>query len=267
MSFKSFNLRCVIVIVGALLFSTTAGRTVHAQERDNKGSWDDGKVAPPPIKPQVTPRPPRNGGRRPQPPPPPVVRRPPGPFYALQYRVLKVESNGSQAAVNALSNFNPGDRLRFALKSTEDGFIYIIHQSDPEQPGKLVFPDTNINGGQNMIRQGENFVVPFSCSGAAAKNCLYEVDARNGQENYVIIFSRSATLDLPRDATDSSGDIKAQVLQKLWTASERRSSQPEQGDTTFAVRYTSESVRKKSDQIVIRYLIRKKGLAEAGANK
>ncbi|MDQ3256838.1 MAG: DUF4384 domain-containing protein [Acidobacteriota bacterium] len=264
MSFKSFNLRCVVVIVGALLFSSTAGSTVHAQGRDGGGSWVD----PPPTKPPATTRPPRRGHRPPKPPsPPPVVRQPTGVLYALQYRVLKVEPNGSQTEVNTLSNFNPGDRLRFALKSTEDGYVYIVHQADPEQPGKLVFPDTNIYGGQNKILKGQDFTVPLSCSGAAAKNCLYEVDSRNGHENYFIIFSRSAPLNLPTDATDASGDIKAQALQKLWTASERRSSQPEQGDTTFAVRHTSESVRKKSDQIVIRYLIRKKGMAESGANK
>lgn len=265
MSFKSFNLRCVVVIVGALLFSSTAGRTVHAQEESDSPTKT--RDTPPPIKPTATPRPPPKGGRRTQPPPPPpVVRRPTGPLYALQYRVLKVESNGSQAAVNALSNFNPGDRLRFVLKSTEDGFIYIVHQADPEQPGKLVFPDTNINGGQNKILKGQDFTVPLSCSGAAAKNCLYEVDSRNGHEHYFIIFSRSAALDLPRDATDASGDIKAQALQKLWTAYDLRSERPQEGDTTFAVRHTSESVRKKSDQIVIRYLIRKKGMAESGAS-
>ncbi|MBA3713614.1 MAG: DUF4384 domain-containing protein [Pyrinomonadaceae bacterium] len=262
MSFKPFNLRCVVVIVGALLFSSAAGRTVYAQGGDSP-TWNVGKVAPP--KPKATPRPKPAATRPRLPRSSPPVRQPTGPLYSLQYRILKVEPNGSQAEVNTLSTFNPGDRLRFALKSTEDGFVYIVHQADPEQPGKLVFPDTNINGGQNMIRKGENFVVPLSCSGAAAKNCLYEVDSRSGQENYVIIFSRSATLDLPRDATDASGDIKAQALQKLWTASDLRSGQPQQGDTTFAVRHTSGSVR-KSDQIVIRYLIRKKGMAESGAN-
>lgn len=186
-------------------------------------------------------------------------------LLSLQYRVLKVERNGSQIEVNPITVFNPEDRFRFGFKPDSDGFLYIIQQTDPNQPGTMLFPDSSVNGGQNFVRKGQEFTVPSGCmSGVTSWDCSYRIDGVAGQDFYTIIFSRDATPNLPPDAMEADGDIKPEALRRHWTTSGQKLSAPRRGDTIFSLRVNNLNPAADAE-LTVRYLLNKRGRAGAAA--
>ena len=150
-----------------------------------------------------------------------VVRHPRvvihAPYMKLQWRVLKVRDDGTAEETNPTAVFHAGDRLRLAVKTNQNGFLYIIHQSDPNQPGQLIFPDSRVNNGRNDVSRGAEFILPSNCpTGMAPSDCALIVTPPAGQEVFTLIFSRSLITDLPNTpAIAGGGGIPPAVLIRL----------------------------------------------------
>lgn len=181
----------------------------HAQE--DKVTWD----RPTAIK-RAAPK--RGRIRR------PVVRRGPrkpvekpveeAPLLTMQWRVMKVNTDGTQNETNPGATFYPGDRLRLAVKVNQPGYLTIIHQSAPDQDGAIIFPDSRINGGQNYVKKNEEFTIPSLCpAGIKPSDCALVVAGPAGRELFTLIFSRDLISDLTLKATQ--GALKPQLLQQL----------------------------------------------------
>jgi hypothetical protein len=231
--------------------------------QSDKPSWNEPKPKQKPSEPKPTPKP--QVHRRPRPTPrPPVVVRPPVPkvpLLTVQYRIFKVEGNGSQIEVNPVTIFNSGDRIRFGFKTSEDGYLTIIRQSDPNQPGWMLFPDSRVNSGQNFVRRGQEFTVPSACvRGTPSVECTYTVNADSAQDFYTIIFSRDSTPNLPDDALQPDGNVRAQSLRQYWTTSGQKLSEPQRGETVFSQRLSNLNPRADSE-LIIRYFLNKRGRA------
>jgi hypothetical protein len=138
------------------------------------------------------------------------------PLLAIQWRVLKLNDDGSQSETNPGAVFYPGDRLRLAVKANQDGYLYIIHQKAPDQDGQIVFPDSRLNNGQNFVTRDQEFIVPSKCpAGINPRDCALIVTPPSGQEFFTVIFSRDLMLDLPNKAIEAGGAIKPEVLRQL----------------------------------------------------
>src|SRR5262249_42578459 len=101
----------------------------------------------------------------------------------LEWRVLKVNEDGAAAVTNPLAVFHVGDRLRLAVKPNQSGYLYIIHQDSPTQPGQIIFPDSRVNGGRNDLDKATEVILPSNCPvGMSPRDCSLIVTPPAGQE-------------------------------------------------------------------------------------
>jgi hypothetical protein len=133
---------------------------------------------------------------------------------ALQWRVLKVNEYGKQIETNPGATFHSGDRLRVGVKANQDGYLYIIHQPGSYQPGRILFPDSRLNDGQNFVRKNQEVVIPSNCPNPNDP-CWYPVLPPAGQEYFTLVFSRDMLLDLPNKAAETGGLIPVDVIRDL----------------------------------------------------
>jgi len=178
-------------------------------------------------------------------------------LLSVQWRILKVEPGGAEE-VSPMTVFNPGDRLRLAVKTNQDGFLYIIHQGRADQPGQILFPDSRMNKGRNNVKRNIEYVVPSGCPpDVPAADCSYPVNSTSPQEQFTVVFSRDALLEIPQDATDISGGINPEALKELGSKSGQRLSKPRTGDSDNSVRITNLN-RNDNEEIIVPYTLRKR---------
>lgn len=207
---------------------------------------------------------PRRRARRPRPAPPrntraprPVVER--APLLAIQWRVLKINAAGTPEETNPTATFFPDDRLRLAVKANQSGYLYIIYQPSKDADGRILFPDSRINSGQNYVAKNQELIVPSICpAGISPRDCSYVVRPPAGAEMFHIIFSRDLLLDLPNEAAMGNGSIKPETLRQLIAESGQRlehKSAPSVGRYTFIVR----NMNRQDNEDLIETLVLRKG--------
>ncbi len=253
---KSTRLSFSLLRLFALSASLFCVCTVVAQRSDT-GIWDPAtKAKPKPTtKPTTKPRP-RPVPVRPSPRPAPPPRFTP---LTVQYRIFKVNENNSQVEVNPVTIFNRGDRLRFAVKSDTDVYLFVIHQQGLNQPGRIYIPDSQINGGQNLLAKNVEFVIPSGCpAGTAPLACTYKVDGTTGQEMFTLIFSRAPSIRLLDEAVGAGGIVTAQSLDAYMNGLNQRLDDTARGDSVFARTFRNLNP-KSADQVVVRLAINKRG--------
>jgi hypothetical protein len=138
------------------------------------------------------------------------------PLLALEWRVFKVKDDSSQEETSPLAVFHAGDRLRLGVKTNQNGYLYIIHQASPTQPGQIIFPDSRVNGGRNDVARNQQFILPSACPAEIKpRDCALIVRPPAGKEVFTLIFTRDPMTDLPNSATEAQGGIPVDVLIKL----------------------------------------------------
>lgn len=138
------------------------------------------------------------------------------PLLKLQWRVLKVNENGSAEETSPLAVFHVGDRLRLAVRTNQDGYLYIIHQPSPTEPGQIIFPDSRVNGGRNDVGRLQELILPSNCpAGTNLRDCSLVVEPPAGREVFTLVFTRDPITDLPNTAAESTGGIPVATLMKL----------------------------------------------------
>ncbi|MGA9996652.1 MAG: DUF4384 domain-containing protein [Pyrinomonadaceae bacterium] len=188
------------------------------------------------------------------------VRRSPveqAPLLSLQMRVLKLNKDGTQDETNPIATFFAGDLLRLGVRANQDGYLYIIHQPGANQDGKIIFPDSRINGGQNFVTRNQEFIIPSNCpTGADQPPCALPVLPPAGQEYFTLIFSRDILLDLPNQASEAGGGIKPQTLMQLLSESGQKL-RTTQGTSRYAIKIIN--VNTKDNEEIIKTLVLTKG--------
>ena len=138
------------------------------------------------------------------------------PLLKLQWRVLKVKDNGTDEETSPLALFHVGDRLRLAVKTNQSGYLYIIHQNSPTEPGVIIFPDSRVNNGRNDVGKQQEVILPSNCpTGMAPQDCSLTVAPPAGREVFTLVFTRDPFTDLPNSAAESAGGIPVETLVKL----------------------------------------------------
>jgi hypothetical protein len=151
-------------------------------------------------------------GRRPSPRRRPVMR---APLLTIQYRLIKRAEGGGLADTSPSTVFFTGDQVKIAITPNQDGYLYIIHNTEGHD-GQLVFPDSRINDGLNFVTKNTEYVVPGSCPRFQnPADCWYEMDDMAGREEFTLIFSRDAISSLPNRAIGDGGLISRQVIREL----------------------------------------------------
>ncbi len=179
------------------------------------------------------------------------------PLLRIEWRVLKVRDDGTHEETSPLAVFHPGDRLRLGLRTNQDGFLYVIHQAGPTQPGQIIFPDSRVNGGRNDVGKFQEFILPSGCPAQIEpRDCSLIVTPPAGQELFTLVYSRDPLIDLPNAATEIGGGIPVQTLVKL-KAGSGQTLRRQRGGTPLSVVVVNTNTRDNED--ILETLILNKG--------
>src|SRR5262245_7432666 len=63
------------------------------------------------------------------------------PLLTLEWRVVKHLGGGEQVETNPKTIFHTGDQVRVAMKTNQDGYLYVIRHNEG-QDGEILFPDS-----------------------------------------------------------------------------------------------------------------------------
>lgn len=204
-------------------------------------------------KPRRKPRRPR---AKPTPKRPRVVEK--VPLLAVQYRILKVANDGVMEETNAsLNTFFAGDRLRLAVKANQDGYLYVIHQPGKGMDGQIIFPQSRVNNGQNYVTKNQELLLPSNCGPTVrAADCALPVLPPAGQEYFTVIFSRDMLLDLPNEAAQAGGVVRASIIEQLFNES-GQILELKSGDTKYAIKLVN--TNRSDNEEIIKTLVLNKG--------
>lgn len=176
--------KLTIVILAGIL----SGGVVVADEKDTKGK--DARTEQQAK--DIFYRPPASAPSQPAP-------------LALRYQILLRRGDYVSFVPDGFQ-FVSGDQFRVIFQSNGDGFAYIFNRGSSGQ-GHVLFPDPQINGGQNHIPAYTDYVVP-----AAG---WYEFDRLPGVEELLVFFSPKPLAQL--DGLAASGTIEQRVWQQVVT--------------------------------------------------
>lgn len=139
-------------------------------------------------------------------------------LLTVQYLLLKRRPDGKQSEVSPVAQISTGDQLRLSVTANQEGYLYVIHQYEGED-GRILFPDTRINDGGNLVAKDREFLLPPINCGASSSDladCWYQVKPSPKKEYFVVVFSRDLILDLPYDAVQtglSGGTVKKELIE------------------------------------------------------
>jgi hypothetical protein len=130
------------------------------------------------------------------------------PLLTVQYRVLIKRPDGTSGESSVASVFHPGDQLRLGVTANQDGFLYVIYQKEG-QDGLIMFPDSRINNGENVVSRNQEFILPpATCPAPDPNDCWYKVTDEATKEFFIIVFSRDQIIDLPNKAGAANDAVK-----------------------------------------------------------
>jgi hypothetical protein len=181
---RIFNYLLIILTAGGLLIQNFS----PSEAADNPYIWDAAVKFKPVAKPnrkRPASRPKANSRGEEE-----------APLLTLKYRLIEREDNGPPKRVNANDAFDVGDQLKLAITANQNGFLYIVHNSNGtdgrtvDSP-RIVFPDPRINDGRNEVEKDKEIVVPRYCAEYDnPEDCWWEITPPAGKDYFTVIFSR-----------------------------------------------------------------------------
>ena len=103
---------------------------------------------------------------------------------------LFVKQGESLHAAGAGREFKAGDKIRVALETNTDGYLYIFYTENGLNP-QMLFPNNRIDGGANVVAAHARDFVP------ADMNTWFEFDNVPATERLYIVISRNPLAGVP----------------------------------------------------------------------
>jgi hypothetical protein len=122
------------------------------------------------------------GGKKRQPPATKAATVPIG----LGYTLFKKSASGEPVRVNAAQEFREGDGVRFMIESNTTGYVYIFH-TENDGPPKMIFPDPQLNEGDNRIKAHVPYEAP---SREEPGDWWFFFDKEAATERFYIVVTR-----------------------------------------------------------------------------
>jgi len=100
----------------------------------------------------------------------------------LRYSILRNNGEGDYRETAPDTVFHSGDRIRVAVEVNDAGYLYIAMKG-ASGTWKILFPTTDVAGGNNRVESGRQYTIP-SAPGRFA------FDQQPGEEQLFIVLSR-----------------------------------------------------------------------------
>jgi hypothetical protein len=122
---------------------------------------------------------------------------------------LFVKQGESLVAADPSREFRQGDRLRIALETNTDGYLYIFHTENGRNP-QMIFPNPAVDEGRNFVGAHARDFYPTDLS------AWFEFDEVPATERLYFVISRAPLAGVPtgRDLLNACGGAAADCLWK-----------------------------------------------------
>jgi hypothetical protein len=171
--------------------------------------------------------------------PRPVPKTQKAALLTLQWHLLKRVSDTKRAEADPSKEFQTGDKLKLAITTNQNGYLYIISQPQ-DKDGVMLFPDLRINKGLNYVLKDTEYVVPSYCPSLGLEDCWFKMAPPAGTETMIVIFSRDKITTLPNQISTPYAPVKRNIVEQLIASSQQKVRQTA-GELTIpgkkAVRY------------------------------
>lgn len=101
----------------------------------------------------------------------------------VRYSILKQSAPNKFVEAPPDTPFHAGDRLRLSVTANQRGYLYVIQKGSSGE-WRPLFPDPQINGGNNALEPGKTCVIPNGPGEA------FEIDEHPGIETIFILLTR-----------------------------------------------------------------------------
>jgi len=142
-------------------------------------------------------------------------------LLTLQWHLIKRMSDTKRAEADPSKEFQTGDRLKLAITTNQNGYLYIVSQPH-DKDGVMLFPDLRINKGQNYVLKDTEYVVPSYCPNLGQEDCWFKMTPPAGTETMIVIFSRDKITDLPNEISTPYAPVKRNIVEQLIASSQQK---------------------------------------------
>jgi hypothetical protein len=109
---------------------------------------------------------------------------------ALRYSILQKQGD-RYLEVDPQTEFHTDDRVRVRVEANDTGYLYIVMQGSSGQ-WAVLFPNPDINGGNNKVEAGHSYTIPPD------KDPAFRFDGPAGVEHVSLILSRTPETDMEK---------------------------------------------------------------------
>jgi len=118
--------------------------------------------------------------------------------YKIQYRSPDCDIR----EVDPSRTFMSGDKIRLQFESNIDGYLYVLQKGSTGRD-KMLFPNSQINGGNNQVQRGITYSVPAGQ--------WFTFDNNPGVEQLTVVLSRTPMKSVPQEVKPQ-GDSSVSVI-------------------------------------------------------
>jgi hypothetical protein len=104
----------------------------------------------------------------------------------LGYTLFTLGDNGEAIRTDPSREFRTGEGIRIALETNTDGYLYIFYTENDGEPSML-FPDTRLNGGSNLVKAHVPYEIPSSQEATEATRWFVFKDPPAAERLYIVL--------------------------------------------------------------------------------
>jgi hypothetical protein len=104
----------------------------------------------------------------------------------LGYTLFTLGDNGEAIRTDPSRQFRTGEGIRIALETNTDGYLYIFYTENDGEPSML-FPDTRLNGGSNLVKAHVPHEIPSSQEATEAMRWFVFQDPPAAERLYIVL--------------------------------------------------------------------------------
>lgn len=113
----------------------------------------------------------------------------------IGYTLYTRDANGDAVRVDPDHVFHSGESVRVSLEANTDGYLYIFHTENDGAP-EMLFPDSRLNRGENLIRAHVPYEVPSNTQ-SDERYRWFTFDATPAIEHVYLVVTREPLPDVP----------------------------------------------------------------------
>ncbi|HKP36580.1 MAG TPA: DUF4384 domain-containing protein [Pyrinomonadaceae bacterium] len=117
------------------------------------------------------------------------------PAIGIGYTLFMRDSDGRGVRVEPTREFRNGDRVRIALETNTDGYLYIFDSEDGA-PARMIYPDVRLDGGENWIEAHVPMEIPSSDE-SEERLRWFEFYGKPGGDRIYVVLTREPLASVP----------------------------------------------------------------------